>query len=154
MNEMRIAVDIQAPPDRVWEVIRDAERWPEWTASVDSVRLLRGGPLEVGRRALVRQPKLPPAVWRVTELDDGARFFTWVNRGPGMLLTASHGVEPDGAGSRATLSLRFSGLLGPLLFRLTRALSERYIAMEAQGLKARSEGALPTSRKRTSGSLR
>ena len=139
MKELRIAVEIQAPPDRVWEVMRDAERWPEWTASVTSVRLLNGGPLAVGRRALIRQPKLPPAVWRVTELDDRGRNFTWVNRGPGILVTASHGVDPDGAGSRATLSLRFSSLFGGLILRLTRTLSERYLAMEAQGLKERSE---------------
>ena len=44
----------------------------------------------------------------------------------------------SGNGSRATLSIRFSGLLGPLFARLTRKLNERYLALEASGLKERS----------------
>jgi len=41
--------------------------------------------------------------------------------------------------SRATLSLEFSGPLGPLVARLTRGLNTRYLALEAQGLKKRAE---------------
>jgi len=41
--------------------------------------------------------------------------------------------------SKATLSLRYEGLLGGLLARLTRGITNRYLAMEAKGLKARSE---------------
>jgi hypothetical protein len=37
-----------------------------------------------------------------------------------------------------TLSIEFSG---PLVARLTRGLNERYLALEANGLKARSESA-------------
>lgn len=138
--DFRIAVDIQAPPDRVWAVMRDIERWPEWTPTVTSIRPLGTGPLAVGSRALIRQPKLPPARWQVTDLDEGKRSFTWVNRGPGIRVTARHWVEAHGAGSRATLSLQLSGLLGPLVARLTRGLNERYLALEAKGLRERSEG--------------
>ena len=50
-----------------------------------------------------------------------------------------HGVEPKGAGSKATLTLHFSGFLAPLIARLYRGLNERYLALEAKGLKQRSE---------------
>jgi hypothetical protein len=121
--------------------MRDVERWPEWTPSVSDVRLLDGPPFAVGRRVRIRQPRLPPAVWEVTELDDGTRSFSWVSRAPGLRVTGHHRVEPAGSGSRATLGLDFEGVLGPLWARLTRGITERYVLMEANGLKARSEGA-------------
>ena len=117
MLDFHIAVDIKASPERVWAVMRDIERWPEWTPTVTSIRQLDRGPLAVGSRALIRQPKLLPARWQVTELDDAARSFTWMTRGPGMRLTARHWVEDNGAVSRATLSIQFSGLLRRASFR-------------------------------------
>jgi len=139
MADFQIDVQIEAPPDVVWAVMRDVERWQDWTPTVTSVRLLDAGPLRVGTRAIVRQPKLPPAKWRVTELDEGGRNFTWVSWAPGVCVTAQHWVEASGTGSRATLSLRFSGVLAPLLARITRSLNYRYLALEAKGLKQRCE---------------
>jgi len=138
-RDFSIQIGIQAPPERVWDVMRDVERWPEWTPTVTSVRLLDRGPLAEGSRAAIRQPKLPPAKWRVTGLDDADRSFTWVSRSPGASVIAHHRVEPAGSGSRATLSLHYAGPLGGLLAYLTRGLNQRYIALEAGGLKRRSE---------------
>lgn len=138
--DFRIAVDINAPPDRVWAVMRDIEGWPAWTPTVKKIRLLDKGSLAVGSRAIVWQPKLPPAKWRVTELDDARKGFTWETHGPGMRLEARHWVEGTGNTSRATLSIQFSGVLGPLFARLTRNLNDRYLALEAEGLRERSEG--------------
>src|SRR3954454_12844040 len=134
-------IAIDAPADRVWAIMRDVERWHEWTASVTSVRISGGGPLKTGGRAWIKQPKFPPALWEVRVLDDVGRNFTWISRGPGMLVTARHGVDPRGTGSRAYLSLRYEGLLAPLFGRLTRGITERYLDLEADGLKRRSEGA-------------
>jgi len=139
MTDFSLDIDIQAPPQVVWEIIRDGERWPEWTPTVTSVKLLNPGPLAIGSRALIHQPKLPPAKWQVTDLDESGRSFTWVSGGLGVLVTARHSVEACGTGSRATLSLRFSGVLGGLVARLTRDLNNRYLALEAKGLKKRSE---------------
>jgi uncharacterized membrane protein len=134
-------IAIDAPPDRVWGIMRDVERWREWTPSITSVRITGGGPLQVGKRAWIKQPKFPPALWQATVVDDPGRNFTWISRGPGMLVTARHGVDARGAGSRAYLSLRYEGLLGPLFGRLTRGITERYLDLEANGLKRRSEAA-------------
>ncbi|MEO8125803.1 MAG: SRPBCC family protein [Bryobacteraceae bacterium] len=138
MTYFRITIEIQALPDRVWSVMRDVERWPEWTATVTSIRLMDHDGLNVGSRAMVRQPKLLPATWEVTELKEGSSF-TWVTRSPGLQVIARHLVEANGTGSRATLSIQFSGLLGPLIARFTRALNQRYLAIEAEGLRKRSE---------------
>lgn len=144
MLDFRITVDINASPDRVWEIIRDVERWPEWTPTVSKLRRFDRGLLAVGSRARIWQPKLLPANWTVTELNEAGRSFTWETRGPGMRLHAHHWVEGVGNFSRATLSIQFSGLLGPLFARLTRQLNNRYLAIEGDSLRKRSEE-LPTS---------
>lgn len=131
-------IDIDATPGTVWSVMRDVERWHEWTPSISGVRLVGGGPIRVGSQARVRQPKLPAADWTVTELVEG-RGFTWVSRSPGIRVTGRHEIEPRGAGSRATLSILYEGVIGPVLGRLTRQINERYIGLEAAGLKRRSE---------------
>ena len=130
MTHISTTIDIQAPPGRVWATMFDIEHWSEWTPTVISIRPLDPGPLAVGHRALVRQPKLLPARWQVMELEEG-RSFTWIMRGPGVRVTARHSVEGVANGSGVTLSLDFSGPLGPLCARLTRGLNERYLALGA-----------------------
>jgi carbon monoxide dehydrogenase subunit G len=138
MTHIHTTIDIQAAPDRVWEAVCDIEHWSEWTPTVIGVQRLDPGPLAVGSRAIVRQPKLLPARWQITELEEG-RSFSWFTCGPGMSVTARHLIEGAADGSRATLSLDFSGPLCPLCARLTRGLNERYLALEARGLKHRAE---------------
>lgn len=134
-----VTVEIAAPPERVWSILADVERWPEWTASVTSVVRRDHGPLRVGSRARIRQPRVLPAEWHVIELNEG-RSFAWVTGSALARATGRHEVEPSPSGARATVSIRYSGLLGALVGRLASALSERYLALEAAGLKARSEG--------------
>jgi len=132
------SVSIDAPPEKVWAVVRDVERWSEWTPSIRSITPREGGPFQVGKRYLVRQPKLPPTVWQVAEMDEG-RGFAWVAQSPGVRVRADHRVDPDGQGSRATLSLRYDGLLGGLVASMVAGLNDRYLEMEANGLKRRCE---------------
>ena len=116
----------------------DVARWHEWTPSVTSIKRLDEGPFAVGSRVVIRQPKFPPALWTATAIETG-RSFTWVSTAPGIRVLAHHGVEPTVNGSRATLSLDLQGVFGGLLGRLTGGITERYLAFEAKGLKARSE---------------
>src|SRR5436189_4297166 len=108
--EYRITVDIDAPPDVVWAVMSDGERWHEWTASVRSVRRLDKGPLRIGSRALIRQPRFPPAMWQVTAIEPG-HSFTWKTGAPGLWVFGHHSVVPIDGGTRVTLSLEFAGAM-------------------------------------------
>ena len=136
--EFRASVDIAAPPDVVWSVMADVERWHEWTESVRSIQLVGGGPIRVGTRARIRQPKFPPALWKVTALEPG-HSFTWESAAPGMHVYANHSVQAVAGGTRAALVLYYQGIAGRLLARMTRDITNRYLRYEAEGLKARSE---------------
>jgi uncharacterized protein YndB with AHSA1/START domain len=137
MTEFSIAVEIAAPPERVWAVLADLERWPEWTASVTSVEPLEPGPLAVGTRARVSQPKLKPAVWEVTEVK-AARSFTWVTRHPGLLVTGLHQLEPIEKGTLATLAVRFSGYSARSSAGSLEPSTTAIWRFEADGLRKRS----------------
>lgn len=130
---------IDAPTPSVWEVLVDVARWPEWTPTIEHVHRHDHGPLQVGSRAEVRQPKLPRAVWEVTEVVDG-RSFTWEATGPGMKTIARHQVVPDGSGSMVTLSIEQTGLMGAVAATVWRRLTQRYIEVEAASLDTRVTG--------------
>lgn len=138
MADYSIDIDIDAAPERIWEILVDVEQWSEWTASISSIERLDPGPLTVGSRVRISQPRLPVAIWTVTALTPG-RSFTWATRGHGFGVLGIHAVEPRAGGARVTLSLIYSGMLGGLMARLTRAITTKYIAMEAAGLKRKSE---------------
>ena len=133
------SIDIDAPVSTVWAVLSDVERWPEWTASIESIRRTRTGPLEVGERVVVAQPRLPTVTYTLTVVDEG-REFTWaagsaVSRGVG-----EHVLHPRvGGGTTATLRVLQHGPAAPLATVLLRGIAQRYVRMEAEGLKARSE---------------
>jgi carbon monoxide dehydrogenase subunit G len=138
MPGLQHTVTIAAPPERVWEVVVDVERWPERIPTVDSVERLDAGPLAVGSRTRLRQPRLSPAVWTVTELTPGSSY-TWEARSPGVTVTAGHVVEPHPGGSRLTLALRMSGPLAGLGWLLTRSLTRRYVETEAASIAKAAE---------------
>jgi uncharacterized protein YndB with AHSA1/START domain len=139
--EQSTTIDIDAPPERVWEVLSDVEAWSEWTPTVTSVRRLDEGPLRTGSRAKIQQPRIPENEYVVTELEPG-RSFTWVATGPGVLTTGRHDASPlPGGGTRVRLSVEQGGWLGSVMGRFYRGLTDRYLANEANGLKARCEQA-------------
>ena len=135
-----VTVNIDAPPAKVFAVLRDVERWPEWTASMTSVQRLDQGPFTIGSSARVRQPKLRAAVWQVTEFEEN-RNFTWVAHSPGLCMTAGHLIEGQDGGCRVLLSFELSGLIAPLASSLFGDLIEQYLSVESHGLKARAESA-------------
>ena len=139
--EQRTSIDVAASPETVWDVLVDVERWPEWTESVTSLRLLDAGPLAVGSRAEISQPRIPTGTYTVTALEPG-RSFTWQQRQPGSTVVAHHECTPlpDG-GTRVGLRVVMSGAVGGVVGWFYRGLTERYLAMEAAGLKARAERA-------------
>ncbi|MFF5263385.1 SRPBCC family protein [Actinomadura viridis] len=133
-----ISLDIDASPETVWAHLIDIEHWPESTASVTRVERLDDGPFGIGTRARMHQPRLPAAIWTVTGFEPG-RSFTWESRTPGVVTTGGHFLDPRGDTVSLRLTLDQKGLAAPLASLLYGRLTRRYVTMEAEGLKRRSE---------------
>src|SRR5688500_19214568 len=113
-------MDVEAPVERVWEVLREVERWPEWAPTVTSVQRLDDGSLVVGSRVRVEQPRIPPTEYVVTELEP-SRSFTWVPTGPGVRTTARRLRGEFGTGgTRVTLAAEQAGPVGVAMGRFYR----------------------------------
>jgi hypothetical protein len=132
-------IDIDAAAPRVWSVLADVERWPDWTPTMNEVRLRGGGTLGPESTADVRQPKLPKAVWKVTAFEEGRRF-AWTAGGPGVLTVGDHVVEPLGADRcRVTLGIETTGALSRPFWLFAGGLTRRYVTLEANSLKKHCE---------------
>jgi len=135
MSDFCHVVEIRVSPHRVWEVLLDVERWPAWTSSVTRVQRMDIGPLTLGSRTRIWQPKLMPAVWQVTSLDEQRRIFAWTTHTCGIRIVGRHQVEAIGGRSRVTLSLTYHGVIGAVLARAYRDLNWEYLTREANGLR-------------------
>ncbi|OHV37660.1 MULTISPECIES: SRPBCC family protein [Pseudofrankia] len=162
------SVRIAASAAKVWAVLRDVERWPEWTPTVSQVLRVESAPeyvpgadgpageLTKGDVVSIKQPKLPTLTWTIVDWIP-ARSFTWASSSGGVRTVADHRIEdapdaPDaesetpriGAaelGVTVTLSIRQSGPLASVVGLLTARQTRRYVDTEAQSLKARCEQA-------------
>jgi uncharacterized protein YndB with AHSA1/START domain len=131
-------VQIDADPDTVWQVLMDVRSWPEWTASMTWLLPVEPKPLAEGSEVQVKQPRLKATVWTITAFDAG-RSFTWRNSGAGVTTEADHELVPTPDGTSVTLRIRQSGWLSGLSGLVGGAAIRKYVAMEADGLKARAE---------------
>lgn len=141
MSSYQATTTIAAPQETVWRMISGVAQWPEWLPTVSAVEPQASAALALDAHYRVLQPKLRPAVWRVTQLDPPHRF-TWVSGGPGYRVTADHLLTPATQnGVVVSLRITFSGLLGPLFGWLNRSLTQRYLEQEAAALKRAAETA-------------
>jgi uncharacterized membrane protein len=120
---------IGAPVDVVWGLTVDVTSWPQYMPTVQSVERLEEGPLRLGARARIKQPGQRAAVWTVTELTPG-HTFSWRSQRRGLAMTGSHRVEPEGDGTRSTLTITMSGPLAPVLGPLLGPLMRRVLRTE------------------------
>jgi uncharacterized membrane protein len=133
------STSIDASVEAVWRVLSDVSQWPMWLPTVSRVEPLDGNSLRLGARFVVHQPKLRPATWTVSELDEPRRFV-WVARSPGVRMVAEHAVTPDSpATSRVVLRFSFGGLLGGIIGKSFSTIAQNYLAQEAASLKQRVE---------------
>jgi uncharacterized membrane protein len=135
------SVDIDASQQRVWEVLSALEAWPQRIETVDTLELLTPAPITKGSRVRLKQPKLPQSTWDVT-VWDAPSYFEWTQKTGGASSVAGHRVESLGEGrARLTLTLDMRGFLIPIFGRFYKDLTNRYMNIEAEGMKRASESA-------------
>jgi uncharacterized membrane protein len=132
------SVDIDAPQQRVWDLISAIDAWPE---RIETVELLTPPPITTGSRVRLKQPKLPEGTWDVS-VWEAPSYFEWTQKASGTTSVAGHRVEALGEGrSRLTLTLDMRGFLIPIVALFYRDLTNRYMNLEAEGMKRAAESA-------------
>ena len=141
MIELRTEIEIDAPPERVWQVLIDFGAYPQWNPFIRSIE----GEAKVGSRLKVRiePPGARGMTFRPTvRVSEPARKLRWLGRlfVPG-LVDGEHrlALEPlEGGRSKFIQSERFSGLLVGLL-KETLTATERGFEQMNEALKRRLE---------------
>ena len=135
------SVEIDAPQQRVWDVLSDLEGWPQRIETVDAVEVLTPAPISKGSRVRLKQPKLPEGTWDVTTWD-APSYFEWTQKMGGNTSVAGHRVEALGEGrARLTLTLEMRGFLIPVIGLFYKGLTNRYMNLEAEGMQRAAEAA-------------
>ena len=124
----------------VWCALSDVAKWPEWLPVVSKVEPLDGERLSIGSRFVVHQPELRPVTWVVTELAERSRFV-WVALTRPIHARRTQRSSPIFDRLKGDLAVFFQGLLGPIMGRMFRSMTESNLAQEAASLKQRVEAA-------------
>ncbi|HVN40652.1 MAG TPA: SRPBCC family protein [Myxococcota bacterium] len=134
MLRYQASASIRAPVEAIWPVLSDIVHWNRWTPTILLVEALDGEAIAPGRRFRVHQPRVRPAIWRVTSVEPPTRF-RWEARSIGTRMTADHVLARRAPGQTGlTLSFSFAGLLGGLVGRMTGQLVQSYLDTEAASL--------------------
>ena len=135
------SIEIDAPQQRVWDVLSALEAWPQRIETVDVVELLTPGPIAKGSRVRLQQPKLPEGTWDIT-VWDAPSYFEWTQKAGGTTSVAGHRVEALGEDrARLTLTLEMRGLPIAIVGRFYKKLTDEYMRLEAEGMKRAAESA-------------
>lgn len=141
MKTLETNIEISASPEKVWSILSDFHKYPEWNPFIKDLQ----GKAKVGEKLKVRisPPNskamiFQPTVKSVIENKE----FSWLGRFlfPG-IFDGEHifKIEPTESGSLFTQKENFSGLLVPLLWKsLDRDTREGFRQMN-EALKERAE---------------
>jgi hypothetical protein len=135
-------IDIDAPPERVWEAFTDFRSFPSWNPFIRKMkgRLVPGRRLRVTLRLGRRKIRFRP---QVTVVKPG-REIRWLARQPiPRLFDVERAFQFQPRGSSGTRFVQFEtgrGLMAPIIMPLMRRrIAHGYAALN-QALKARVEG--------------
>lgn len=104
--EVRLSIDIAAPPEKVYAVGMDIERWPELVTAITKTEILGDGPIAIGtefRETRMMWGREASEVMTIADLKPPYRYlFTAENHGTSYV--TDHVIEErPGGGSRLTV---------------------------------------------------
>lgn len=125
---------IAAPPERIWEVVADHERWPEWFTALTTVEALEPSEGVGGRRRV-----------RIRSLAVEEEFLAW-EPGRQFAFTVTHAttrairsmvedVRLTSAGDAAT-TVSYTQAIEPMAARVTAPLLRRSVPRTLDGAVA------------------
>ena len=141
MKRIDLTIDIELPPDAVWDYVTDLRRTPEWRTTIRSIeppeQLAVGAPFTGTTRLLGRTWH-----WQLEIVAlDPPRHFSYVVTEGVATPTVDYVVEPLQAGTRFTMSGRIDdmGVVARLLTPFALRALRRETRLHLDNLKARLE---------------
>ena len=137
MKYYEVSASIDAPPERVWAVLTDAEAWPSWDSGIEKIE----GSVSLGSKIKLYSEASPGRAFplKVTELSSPSRMVF----SGGMPLGLFKGVRTytlsdSGGGTDFHMREEYSG---PLLGMIWRSMPDLQPSFDkfAEGLKKRVE---------------
>jgi uncharacterized protein YndB with AHSA1/START domain len=128
-------VVIDAPIDRVWEILTAIERWPEWNPDVKSVSM--DGPVERG--SSFRWKAGPGTITSLVEHVERPHVVAWSGRTLGIRAVHVWRLESTESGTLARTEESYDGLVARVLRRSLQKILDNSLADGARYLKAEAE---------------
>lgn len=150
MTRVERSIEIDAPPERVFELLTDLDRLEEWATIAGDSETLPDKPLRQGatwkHKVKVAGVELE-GDWSVVAIDPPRLVQYEATRGGGGWLKMRQSVAPAGAGSRVELEVEYElpwGVLGEAVDKLiVERGNEREADESLQNLKDILEGRSP-----------
>jgi uncharacterized protein YndB with AHSA1/START domain len=119
----RAEIEIAAPPDAVWDVLTDFDRWPTWNPDVSSMTF--GGDVVEG--AEFRWKAGPTTITSTIRRIERPRLIGWTGRTLGTRAVHVYRLEPRNGATLVTTAESFDGWLarvarGPMRRTLNKSL--------------------------------
>jgi hypothetical protein len=134
-------IEIDAPIDRVWEVLTAIERWPAWNPDVKSVSI--NGPAAEG--STFRWKAGPGMITSLVEHVDRPRLVAWSGRTLGIRAVHVWRLETRNGKTLARTEESYDGLVARVLRRSLQKMLDTSLADGAGYLKAEAEKVSPSS---------
>ncbi|MCB2224808.1 MAG: SRPBCC domain-containing protein [Actinobacteria bacterium] len=134
-------IAIDAPPERVWDVLMDFAAYPEWNPFITAI----SGEAALGERLAVTLTLPTGKTMRFSPevtVCEPQRFFRWHGKvGVRGIFDGHHSfrLDPTQRGTRVEHAERFTGLLGWMMFGKTRRQTEDGFRAMNAALKERAE---------------
>jgi hypothetical protein len=127
--------EIAAPPERVWELVTDIGRWPEWDPGVESAAL--EGPLAPG--TAFRWKAGPGTIVSTLRHVDPPREVGWTGKTMGIAGVHVFRLEASGVGTRVVSEESWNGVPARILRGRMRRTLQRSLDAGLRHLKAAAE---------------
>ena len=109
-----VTILIDAPPERVWALLTNAEDFPRWNSTVTKIE----GTIALGEKLALKVPVAPERTFtpKVTALDTARRMVWSDGMAPMFKGVRTFQLEPQpGGATQFTMHERFAGLMLPMI---------------------------------------
>ena len=109
-----VSIDIEAPPERIWDLLTNAADFPRWNSTVTRIT----GKIDAGEKLALEVPAAPGRTFKpkVTELEAGRRMVWSDGMAPMFKGVRTFTLAPRGDGTTTfTMEEVFSGVMLPMI---------------------------------------